>query len=237
MASEEAEAPHAPGSVNGLAQTGDAGTAAAPEVPEPDGVPPATADLGMGPASSAAAAAASDPAVATAPAAPASAGRWRLEVIVPRADVQDILPAAQLLSTSLVGGPRGGGGGSGSGRDYNTAKAGFLSALGGSGGIALEDLRLQVSREGGGERGQGGGERGEGRQRRNRTGGPAAAGGVGWGGGGGEGGPCAGGPAAAGVEKGGGERGGGRGQGGRCGDQIICSGQPVTSEPTTGPAF
>ena len=150
MASEEAEAPHAPQSVYVLAQTSGAATAAVFEVPEPVGVPPTTADLGTGPAGSAAAAdpaSASEPAVATAPTAPASAGRWRLEVIVPRADVQDILPAAQLLSTSLVGGPRGGGGGNGSGRDYNTAKAGVLSALGGSGGIALEDLRLQVCRE------------------------------------------------------------------------------------------
>ena len=68
---------------------------------------------------------------------PASAGRWRLEVIVPRADVQDVLPAAQLLST--VGGGTGGGGG----RDYNAAKAEFLSVLERD-GLVLDDIRVQV---------------------------------------------------------------------------------------------
>ncbi|GAX75992.1 hypothetical protein CEUSTIGMA_g3435.t1 [Chlamydomonas eustigma] len=69
---------------------------------------------------------------------PASAGRWRIEVTVPQADVQDVLPAAQLLSTSLGPGRSGM-------RDYGASKGLFISSLAdGSCDQKMEDLRFQV---------------------------------------------------------------------------------------------
>ena len=68
-----------------------------------------------------------------------------------------MLPAAQLLTA--VGGRAGGVGGVGvGGRDYNAAKAVFLSALEAD-GLVLEDLRLQVRVGAGGPQaaGEGGG--------------------------------------------------------------------------------
>jgi hypothetical protein len=96
----------------------------------------------------------------------ASAGRWRLQVSVPHAAVQDLLPAVQLLSSANKPNV-----------DYKAAKAMFLAALqhaadmqraaGGAeadaaaqqvplmSAILAEDLRRQVCKVGGREGGRG----------------------------------------------------------------------------------
>lgn len=62
------------------------------------------------------------------------AGRWRLSVHVPAAQVQDLLPAAQLLSAANQ-----------PGGDYGAAKASFLDSLHTRGaGLTADELRRQV---------------------------------------------------------------------------------------------
>ncbi|KAF8055821.1 TIC236 [Scenedesmus sp. PABB004] len=66
-----------------------------------------------------------------APPAPASAegGRWRLELVVPHAAVEELLPAGQLLRRA----------GATAGRDYGEAKASFLAGLSRAGILAAGD--------------------------------------------------------------------------------------------------